>query len=72
MLPEDATGAIQVDFAKVYHGAINPSEITLSETDICLETGMTKEITANHLISTLSDEITELPLTKSLAVISAL
>ncbi|SET88719.1 Uncharacterised Sugar-binding Domain, partial [Thomasclavelia cocleata] len=46
MLPEDATGAIQVDFAKVYHGAINPSEITLSETDICLETGMTKEITA--------------------------
>ena len=46
MLPEDSEGAIQVDFAKVYHGAINPSEITLSETDICLETGMTKKINA--------------------------
>ena len=46
MLPEDASGAIQVDFAKVYHGAIDPIEISLSDTDIILESGQTKQITA--------------------------
>ena len=46
MLPEDATGAIQVDFAKIYHGPIAPTGISLSETAVRLESGMTKQITA--------------------------
>ena len=49
MLPEGASGAIQVDFAKVYHGPIAPTGISLSETAIRLESGMTKQITAKVL-----------------------
>lgn len=50
-LPEDSNKAIQADFVKVYHKAIQASEIILSDTSLRLETGMTKRVTAEVLPS---------------------
>ena len=56
MLPEDSNKAIQVDFAKIYHGPIAPTEISLSETDICLESGTSKQISAEVLPSVATNK----------------
>lgn len=49
MLPEDTGEATQIDFVKVYHGSIALTETSLSETDICLESGISKQISAEVL-----------------------